>query len=166
MLIYHPAYDAYHCLFRMLAILEKAGRVEVDKLKILDFYILFPSMLSKVKMPREFFGIKKIASAICNQYHDPINPKVAFKDMRYIQDAAIKCMLASGYIIADELDSGYVKRSEKALPAKIALKVKGFLDENEPFSSFITSELATLSLLGSEGLKARTQLMEYRYDIY
>lgn len=166
MLIYHPAYDAYHCLFRMLAILERTGRVEVDKLKILDFYILFPSMLSDIKMPRNFIGIKKIASGIYNQYHDPINPKVAFKEMRYIQEAAIKCMLAAGYIISEDLDSGYVQRSKKELPSEIALKMKSFLDDKEPFSSFITNDLSTFHLAGPDGLKARTQLMEYRYDIY
>lgn len=59
MLVYHPAYDAYHCLFRMMAIMENTNRLEIDKLKILDFYILFPALLSEVKMPREFIKIKK-----------------------------------------------------------------------------------------------------------
>ncbi|WP_354664799.1 ABC-three component system middle component 5, partial [Escherichia coli] len=27
MLVYHPAYDAYHCLFRMMAIMENTNRL-------------------------------------------------------------------------------------------------------------------------------------------
>ncbi|EON87829.1 ABC-three component system middle component 5 [Plesiomonas shigelloides] len=166
MLIYHPAYDAYHCLFRMLAIIEKAGKVEVDKLKILDFYILFPSMISDIRMPRQFSKIKKVAGRFYNEYHDPINPNVTFKEMRHIQDTAMKCMLATGYIQADEFDVGYVVRTEKNLPEKLTLEMKEFLDEKEPVSGFITNHLSKFDLSGSDGLKSRTKLMEHRYDIY
>lgn len=31
MLIYHPAYDAYHCLFRMIALIDHVNEIEVDK---------------------------------------------------------------------------------------------------------------------------------------
>ena len=166
MLVYHPAYDAYHCLFRMMAIIERTDELEIDKLKILDFYILFPALLSEVKMPRQFVKIKKTAEKFFNEYHDPLNPGMIFKEMRQIQDAAIKCMLAAGYISSDDLSNGYIVRTEKKLPQKIALEMKGFLDSKEPFSSFIIQSMAKFHLTGPDGLKSRTKLMEHRYDIH
>ncbi|QOV79865.1 hypothetical protein INS04_04770 [Enterobacter asburiae] len=166
MLVYHPAYDAYHCLFRMMAIIERTGEVEIDKLKILDFYVLFPFLLSNVKMPRQHVKIKQTAERIYNEYHDPLNPEIIFKEMRHIQDAAIKCMLAAGYIGSDELNTGYVVRTDKELPQKLALEMKEFLDNKEPFSSFIIQSMAKFHLIGPDGLKSRTKLMEHRYDIH
>lgn len=165
MLVYHPAYDAYHCLFRMMAIIEKTGELEIEKLKILDFYILFPSLLSNVKMPRQFTKVKKTAERYHNAYHDPLNPVMIFKEMRKIQDAAIKCMVATGYISSEDLSKGFIVRTEKTLPHKISSDMKEFLDSKEPFSSFITESMAKFHLTGPDGLKSRTQLMEHRYDI-
>lgn len=48
MLIYHPAYDAYHCVFRMLLIAERVSGIEVEKARILDFYLVFPGMVKKI----------------------------------------------------------------------------------------------------------------------
>lgn len=165
MLVYHPAYDAYHCLFRMMAIMERVGEVEIDKLKMLDFYILFPSLLSRVRMPRQFSKIKKNAERAHNEYHDPLNPGMTFKEMRHIQDAAIKCMLAAGYISQEDFTNGYVVRTDKKLPEKLSFDMRDFLDKKEPFSTFIIQKLANFHLTGPDGLKSRTQLMEHRYDI-
>ncbi|EEZ5683172.1 hypothetical protein LOX07_000261 [Escherichia coli] len=166
MLVYHPAYDAYHCLFRMMAIMENTNRLEIDKLKILDFYILFPALLSEVKMPREFIKIKKTAKLHHNEYHDPLSPRIIFKEMRQIQDAALKCMLATGYIDSNDFSNGFVSRTNKQLPLNLALEMGVFLERKEPFSSFITQKMAKFHLTGPDGLKARTKLMEYRYDTY
>ena len=47
MLIYNQAYDLYHTMFRILQIMEKTEEIiEIDKLRILDFYLAFPSELA------------------------------------------------------------------------------------------------------------------------
>lgn len=166
MLVYHPAYDAYHCLFRMMSIIERVDEVELDKLKILDFYMLFPALLKLVRMPRQFTKFKKDAERIKNEYHDPINPLVTFKDMKHIQEAAIKCMLATGYIDSKFFSEGIIKRSDKKIASSLKIKMDDFISRREPFSSFIIDKLAKFHLVGPDGLKSRTQLMEYRYDIY
>ena len=57
MLIYSQAYDLYHTMFRILQIMEKTKEVlEVDKLRILDFYLAFPAELLEI---RSFSGFKK-----------------------------------------------------------------------------------------------------------
>jgi hypothetical protein len=46
MIIYNQAFDLYHAVYRMLQLLthfNKKEYVEVDRLRIWDFYVLFPS---------------------------------------------------------------------------------------------------------------------------
>lgn len=46
MITYNPAFDLYHCIFRMIHIIQRLDDnecLEVDKIRIWDFYILFPS---------------------------------------------------------------------------------------------------------------------------
>lgn len=74
MLIYHPAFDAYHCLFRMIAIIDHLNVVEVDKVRILDFYMIFPALVSKIRMPTTYNKSKAEAKKYSNEYRDPISP--------------------------------------------------------------------------------------------
>jgi hypothetical protein len=43
-------------------------------------------------------------------------------------------------------------------------KLKTFLDEGGPVVTGVLKGLSAIPLLGHDGLKHRTQLMEYRYD--
>ena len=59
MLVYHPIYDSYHCIFRILCILHDIQQVdiEVDLIRILDFYVLFPSRLKNIKFKNSPTGL-------------------------------------------------------------------------------------------------------------
>ena len=48
MLLYHPFFDAYHCTFRLLRLLETVGRVEVETapFESMGFLSAFPSRSS------------------------------------------------------------------------------------------------------------------------
>lgn len=111
MLIYHPAYDAYHCLFRMIALTDHLNTVEVDKIRILDFYLIFPSLVAEIRMPPNFSSIKKLARTYANEYHDPISQISTFRDMHQIQIAAIKCLAATGMIEKNSLENGIIQRT-------------------------------------------------------
>jgi hypothetical protein len=47
MLVYHPAFDIYNGVFRMLQLVTfmKQENVELDKIRIWDFYLTFPNQL-------------------------------------------------------------------------------------------------------------------------
>ena len=47
MLVYHPAFDMHHCVFRMVRLLNRlpVGSCQVERMRILDFYLLFPSLI-------------------------------------------------------------------------------------------------------------------------
>ncbi|MBR1682035.1 MAG: hypothetical protein IJ700_01520 [Bacteroidaceae bacterium] len=55
MITYNPAFDLYHTIWRMAHILQCVGpdeSYEVERMRIWDFYLLFPSMLYDGKAAR------------------------------------------------------------------------------------------------------------------
>lgn len=51
--MYVPAFDPFHTIFRMLYILKRFDgneTVEVDRLRIYDFYLLFPYLANKISL--------------------------------------------------------------------------------------------------------------------
>lgn len=164
MLIYHPAYDAYHCLFRMIALIDHVNEIEVDKARILDFYLIFPALLAEVRMPHNYSPIKKEAKKYSNDYRNPINSSSTFRDMHEIQMAAIRCLAATGLIELESLEKGIIERANKSIPDGLLLSMRDFLNEKKDVYIFIINTLSQFHLTGKDGLKDRTNLMEFRYD--
>ena len=51
--MYNQAFDLYHTLFRMLHILNKYDvneKVEVERLRMWDFYLLFPNKIHNIRI--------------------------------------------------------------------------------------------------------------------
>lgn len=165
MLIYHPAYDAYHCVFRMLLICSSIKELEIEKARLLDFYLMFPSAVSKIRLPANLIEARRLAKGLTNAYHDPINIASTFRDMGEIQQAALKCIAASGLIDIEKLSQGFVIRTNQSVPAEIQKNISEYLERRQPLAGIILSGLAEIPLRGDGGLKHRTELMEYRYDI-
>ncbi|WP_448118157.1 ABC-three component system middle component 5 [Pseudomonas serbica] len=165
MLIYHPAYDAYHCVFRMLCIVSELQSVELDKARLLDFYLLFPSAIAKIRLPKSHYSGRQLAKLLANVYRDPINPSATFRELRYIQEAALKCMVASGFVDAKSYESGLMVRTKLPLPESMLEATSAYIKNNLELTGFVLGELATIPLKGLDGLKDRTGLMEYRYDV-
>lgn len=165
MLIYHPAYDAYHCIFRILAIAESIPQVEIDKARLLDFYLLFPSAVASIRLPASLKDARKLAKSVANVYHDPVNPATTFREMRYIQEASLKCIAASGLIDRELFEAGFISRTNVKMPMKLHYKVGEFLASRQPVADIVLQGLAEIPLRGYDGLKHRTELMEYKYDV-
>lgn len=164
MLIYHPAYDAYHCVFRMLLIAERLSGIEVEKARILDFYLVFPGMVRKIRLPDTLRELRARAKGAGNVYRDPVSSTSTFTEMRHIQEAALKSIAASGLIDLERFSAGYVARSQAPVPLSLAAKLHEFLVANSPMAEGVLDGLSQIPLLGNNGLKHRSELMEYRYD--
>ena len=70
MLLYHPIYDPFHCVFRLLVIGDtlKITKIQIDKISIIDFFYLFPKQLSKVTLPKPHVQLKKTVQKLPLQY--------------------------------------------------------------------------------------------------
>lgn len=165
MLIYHPAFDAYHCVFRMLLLIEFLPETEIDMLRLCDFYLVFPSEIEKIRLPSSLSHGRKIAKSLSNVYRNPINATQVFREMTEIQLSALRSIAASGLIDIECYERGIVRKlSTTKIPQSIVSKISEHLQKNREITEFILNSLSKLPLRGLDGLKHRTGLLEYRYD--
>lgn len=165
MLIYNQAYDLYHTMFRILQIMEKTEEtIEIDKLRILDFYLAFPSELMDIRSFRGFKKYVKYIKAEKNKYERVIDRKRLFFKMEHIQISAIKALISYGIFDAEEFKKGNVKKSYDKLSDSLLLRIQSANEENLNLITLITGPLASMNLFGHLGLKERTNLIEFKYD--
>lgn len=161
MLVYHPAFDSYHCLFRSIAILEIYSEIDIDRLRILDFCLSFPAMVAKFRLSGSTISVKKTALTFANPYRDPINSKAMFLNLAPIQTAAYSCLTATGLAI---MKSNVISLTDAALPQVIKQRCLDLRSEEKVFFENMITVLMEIPLLGVDGIKSRSGLMEYRYD--
>src|SRR5439155_178741 len=103
MLIYHPAFDSYHCAYRALLILRATGRkaVEIERARIWDFYFVFPAETKKISFPKELALLKRGVSQ--NSYEQLLDTHLIFARMKPFQIAAYRNLAAFGLIEQNDL---------------------------------------------------------------
>lgn len=164
MLIYHPAFDAYHCTVRMMALAQQIPMLDFEKARILDFYLAFPGVAASLRLPPAMTSVRRIFQSKKNVYRDPINPKATFMEMRQVQEAALGCLAAADLIARRDFQSRVVKRSEVRLPDTFAAAIKEFSENEADVIQALVANVASIPTAGPHGLKDRSGLLEYRYD--
>jgi hypothetical protein len=165
MLIYNPAYDVYHTMFRILQLLNKIeGRVEIEKIRILDFYLVFPSELLEIKSFKGFKKYSKYLNEEINRYERVINAKRLFYKMESIQLEAIKGLISYGLLEGESFKNGRLQRTELQLAEELSNQILEANSKNQNLISLLTGPLASMDLYGHLGLKVRTNLLEFKYD--
>jgi len=165
MLIYSQAYDLYHTMFRILQITEETKELlEVDKLRILDFYLAFPAELLEIRTFSGFKKYEKFLKAETNSYERVIDRKRLFFKMEHIQISAIKALVSYGLFDPIEFKNGKIKRTEIKISENLEERIVKANEENRNLITLITGPLASMNLYGHLGLKVRTNLIEFKYD--
>ena len=166
MLIYHPAFDMHHCIFRILRLLTNmpVESYEVDKVRILDFYLLFPEYIQQVIFPKEGVRFKKLLPQTINPYDKLENPRRILARLEPFQSLALNCLASYGLIDAILLAQGEVRKTQKQIPQELALAIDEANVRDNAVIGFLTGPFAQLGLYGPKGLKYRSFLLEYRYD--
>ena len=166
MLVYHPAFDMHHCVFRMLRLLNRLppGEYHVERMRILDFYLLFPCQLPSFRFPRPLMRQRKTFAGRNNRYEKLADPYRIFLRLAPFQQEAFGCLAAHGLINPVRLAEGMVARTDASLPARL----KATAEEADRLASdvidLLTGPLKDIDHYGKAGLKARSDLFEYRYD--
>lgn len=165
MLIYNQAYDTYHTIFRMLLLSSRILKpIEVDKLRILDFYYVYPTELLDIKKPLGFKKYEKFLNPEINKYDRVMNPKRIFYKMNNIQLQAIKALVAYGYFDSESFENGTIKITNKKMSEELNFAIENAIKQNFNIISLLTGPLTEIDLYGHLGLKERTGLIEFRYD--
>lgn len=163
MLVYHPAFDIYNCAFRMLQLLSlmEESEIELDKLRIWDFYLTFPNEARQITFPRDLIELKKIfKNKPDNLYEDLIDPKRIAELMNPYQLSALRYLASYGLIDNNLFQKNIVKRTEKELPSELQQKLSEINTEKENIIKLVKG----FNFLALRGLKERTGLLEFRYD--
>jgi hypothetical protein len=168
MLIYHPIYDINHSLFRALMILENTQKPElhIDLFRIIDFYSIFPHLLKEIKpLPVNLSAFKKVINIIPEPFERIVSVKRIMFELEAIQTTALQNILAKGLIDIEAYRKKIIKRSELALPEILSEEIYSNEISKTEWFRMLINEFPDINLKGKRGLKSRTGLMEFRYDV-
>lgn len=166
MLVYHAALDINHARFRLLYVLELHAehRVMFDLLRILDFYFLFPHLLGNVTLARSMTRQKRALAERSSKHNRVPSPKLLIRQMQGIHETAVRALMANGLVLPEPFELQIVERSATPVPAALKEVFASQPEDERALALFLATELATMPLNGQDGLKARTGLLEHRYD--
>ncbi len=171
MIVYHPAFDLYHCVFRMLQILTHFSRneyVEIDRLRVWDYYLLFPEQVHTIRLTKKEQDIRKLInsyiSKIDNPYNSVLDNRKMFEKIKPYQLTAIKCLASHGIIKKEYVAENRVTIVSKQIIQKYVSQFEPLSPKELNIISLMTSHFYQMSMFGPDGLKARTKLLESRYD--
>ncbi|WP_154652688.1 ABC-three component system middle component 5 [Flavobacterium rivuli] len=171
MILYHQAFDLYHSVYRLLQILTYFDRneyVEVERLRIWDFYLLFPNKMSNIKLKRDEKDVRLMIKIFIlkdsNPYELLSDNRKMFEKIKPYQLGALKCLASYGIIDKDYLHSNRVTIVSKKILSTYTSKFEPLEPKEVNAIRLLTSHFYLMPLFGEFGLKARTQLLESKYD--
>lgn len=170
-LTYTAAYDPYHTTFRFLALLDPAinsDTISFDVLRIVDFYHNFPWLLRDFASYSKISGFKADKNRIVRSY-----PKSKFEvlpDKYQVFQRMLPSQLSARAALAqvgmievhdDMINAKVVEIRSRALQENLKI----YREQKQDFLTFLVNKLANVPLLGPGGLKDRSGLGEFRYDV-
>lgn len=171
MIVYHQAFDLYHTAYRMIQLLTYFNRgesVEIDRLRIWDYYLLFPIEIQRIKFSSEEKDIKNYISQYItkgektNSYEIILDSRKMFEKIKPYQMAALKSLASYGIINLDYFTSEKVMAISENLLIKHAPLFDPLSITEQNAIKLLTSHYYLMSL---RTLKEKTNLSEYRYDV-
>lgn len=166
MILYHPAKDTNHCIYRLLSILFfNNDSVSIEKIRLLDFYASFPHLLKTISpWPQDIKHLKKLISTIPEPYEQISNAKRVFFELAEVQGVAIATLFGKGLLDANLYSEGELLLNKEAIPSELLSLIckKQFIDEN--VQKVLIEGLLKTVWEGDKGLKYRSGLLEYKYD--
>jgi hypothetical protein len=168
-LTYEPAFDAFHAAFRTLrirAILQKDKPLHRDHVRIIDFYQLFPHRIDGIRLMPQHRKYRRLAESYEGKkpYGEQPDDKLLFDRMEPLQLTAIDTLAAQNFIDRDRWKRGEVIATAKPLPVELSLRIAEANAADAELEAFLQILGSEYELGGTNGLKARTGLLEHRHD--
>lgn len=170
-MIYCPAFDLYHCIYRMLQILGRfteGDSMETDRLRIYDFYLLFPHKIHAIRIPLTARVAREHRKLYVKKKENPFNivpcESRLMERLKPYQVSALHHLASYGIIDASLLAEGKVRIANAETLRSVLKDLQQPLDQERNALSWLMLYTKTIPLGGVDGLKDRTMLLEYRYD--
>lgn len=171
MITYNPAFDLFHCIYRMLHILGclvEGECIDVDKARIWDFYLLFPQKVYGIHMRRDdskYLNLrKKYIQKSDNPYEYSGDNRKLFERLKPYQMTALSNLVSYGVIDRDQFLNKKLVICDNLKFRKLIVNLEPLDTKEANVLSFLSLFTKEMSLFGENGLKQRTKLMESRYD--
>lgn len=168
MLVYKSAFDIYHCMFRIVALLDDCPKYEIgyDRARIFDYFFAFPHRAAvKIKHIRGSGFSKGQFKTTQNNYLSNQEDKQLFFKMSKVFEGATRCLAAYGEIDVDNLKKGILKLKSRNLAIAASKALPSLDPTRRRLLELFTGPFHSIHMAGDDGLKARTGLVEHRYDI-
>lgn len=171
MIIYHHAFDLYHTVYRMIQLLgyfKRSDYIEIDRLRIWDYYLLFPNKLAKIKLKIDEKDIRKLINNYIekqgNPYEEVLDDKKMFEKIKPYQMSAIKSLASYGIINKDYLPTNRITTISDQILVNYLKKLEPLSIQERNTIRLLTSHFYQIPLYGENGLKDRSKLLESKYD--
>ncbi len=168
-LSFQPAFDVVHTAFRcirLFSVCRDRREVTVDVARILDFYLLFPFRLGEIALRKDHIWIRQLAKKYKDAQPYGVQPdaKTVFERMSPIHFAAFENLALLKLIDRDAYEARLFRPSESPVPPSLLARVASANDREADLIDALRLLANDYPDSGAESLKARTALLEYRYD--
>lgn len=171
MILYNNAFDLYHTIFRMLHLLSKIEEnkvIEIDRIRIWDYYLLFTNEIFNIKPTKnkkEYNQLlKKLNIKKNNPYQQIYDQRKTLEKIKPYQLSALNCLASYNIIDKEYLLKEEVKINSFDLLKRYTQSTGDLSDREKNIIIIMTSFFRDISLIGNNGLKERSNLMESKYD--
>lgn len=171
MIIYQKSFDLYHTVYRMLKLLvhfKGEKFIELDRLRIWDYYLLYPNKMQDIRLTREEKDIKAYIKRFItkpnNPYENVLNDRKMFEKIKPYQMSAINSLASYGIINKDYLIENRISNVDKDFFTKNEMNFEDLSIQEENTIRLLTSHFYQVPLFGLNGLKNKTGLLESKYD--
>lgn len=171
MIVYNQAFDLYHTIFRFLQFLNRfdnGSLIETERLRIWDFYLLFPSKIHQIRLKQTESDIRKLRKQFIKDSNNPYEKipeeRKIFEKLKPYQLAALNCIASYGIIDKGLLNQQRISIINKEILGQFVGNFEELSPKERNVISLMTSHFNQIPLFGSDGLKNRTNLLESKYD--
>lgn len=168
-LSFQPAFDTFHTIFRLLrlrSLVAKYGPLPRDHVRILDFYLLFPFKIDSIRLSRSDRKYRRLANEYkdAKPYGEQPDNLTLFSKMAIIENTGLEALARSNLIKQDRWETGEVSTTDQAPSDELIQRISEINSQENSLIEFLSVLASEYKLLGPDGLKDRTGLLEYRYD--
>jgi len=168
-LSYKEAFDPYHTIFRIFRLkflLPAEKNLHLDHIRILDFFLANPFRLKIMSFRAEHRAYRKIATKYfkLSPYSHLPNDFILFEYMRASQVAAVSSLAKNEFLDQTKFIQDVVRFTNMEIPHNLLEQVKSSNQHEDDLCSVVSLLASEYNLLGPNGLKKRTGLLEHRND--
>lgn len=171
MTMYNQAFDIYHGIYRVIHILERFHEnevLELERLRIWDFYLMFPYKTYEIRLGRDYKEIISLRNRYikkdANPYDFVFDGRKFLERLRPYQIGALSCLASYGIVDSEKLLNNEVEIRNKSKLLDLAQNIDKLTNEENNVLSWLFTFFRTFPMNGTNGFKSRTKLLISKYD--